>query len=100
MLQLGWKRVPGGSRHLRHWGPPPRDGKEEEPFPKGESNWLKIRMEEKKKNDDEPDLRVRTEQGIRARQAWALVTCGSHAGKALGARFLTSLCEKEKVEPP
>lgn len=49
MLQLGWKRVPGGSRHLRHWGPPPRDGKEEEPFPKGESNWLKIRMEEKKK---------------------------------------------------
>lgn len=89
MLQLGWKRVPGGSRHLRHWGPPPRDGKQETPFPKGESNWLKIRMEEK--NDDEPDLGVRTEQGIRARQAWALVLRGSHAGGVLGGRFLRSL---------
>lgn len=90
MLQLGWKRAPGGSRHLRYWGPPPSDGKEEKPFPKEESNWLEIRMEEKK-NDDEPDLGVRTEQGVRARQAWALVTCESHAGRVSGARFLTSL---------
>lgn len=39
------------------------DGEEEEPFLKGDSNRLEIKVEEK--NGDEPDLGVRTEWGFR-----------------------------------
>lgn len=65
------------------------DGEEEEPFLKGDSNWLEIKVEEK--NDDEPDLGVRTEWGF-GRGLAGLGSCHMIVTfwLSFGAHFLTS----------